>query len=332
MLKKSSIWLIAPALVLAVVAVISYPIWRPIGVIVLEGHGGVLSSEEGDIAADIPVEVRAYLTGWVKAPANILIDQRDPRTPEEITRPIWVPSLAYVVKHPKSGVAVLDTGLRAGQCDYGFQPFYWVPCRNERGADLVSQLKSDGVEPEEIRFVVPSHLHGDHISGMDSLLDYTNAPVLMTHATLRSLKSPGRVAKGIPTSMLSSNLRVRIIDEGFRRSRLGIDVYDVFGDGSLRLFPTPGHTEGHISALARGTEGDILFTFDASHLAANLHLGIPSGAVSSEEAAIMSLKKIASLDDQAESIQIIYGHEPGQWDCVKKTALLDGATDLCGRN
>lgn len=332
MLKKSRIWFIALSLIFVAGAITHFLILPPIGEISLEGQHNHLSSKEGDIGADVAVEVTAYLTGWVKAPANILIDQRDPRTPDELSKATWVPSLAYAVTHPKSGVAILDTGLRAGQCDYGFQPIYWVPCRNEQGADLVSQLKSDGVEPEDIRFIVPSHFHGDHISGLDDLLGYTNAFVLMTQASLQDIKSPLRVAEGIPTSMLSSDMRVKIIDEGFREDRMGIDVYDVYGDGSLRLFPTPGHTDGHISALAKGSQGDILFTFDASHLEANRRLQIPSGAVSSQEDAMNSLQRLSLLGDELKSLQVVYGHEPSQWVCAEKSVVLDGASDLCGRN
>lgn len=332
MLRKPLVWLIPASIALALGAVVLHSRWFPIGEIAIKKNGSDLSSDEADSDADIFVDVTAYLTGWVKAPANILIDQRDPKTPNKLSKATWVPSLAYAVTHPDLGIAVLDTGLRAGQCDYGFQPIYWVPCRNERGADLISQLKSEGVEPDDIRFIIPSHFHGDHISGLESLLAYTNATVLMTQASLDDIKSPLRVADGIPSSMLSSDMRVEIIDEEFREDQIGVDVYDVYGDGTLRLFPTPGHTDGHISALARGLRGDILFTFDASHLEANLQLQIPSGAVSSKEDAIKSLQRLSLLDDELTALQIVYGHEPKQWACAENSVALFGSRDPCTEN
>ena len=301
--------------------------WGPIGSIKLaETPPRAAPSQDRRIDG---VEITAYVTGWVRAPASILIDQNDPRTPDRLSSPQWVPSLAYAVRHPRHGVAVLDTGLRAGSCDYGLRPVYWVPCRNEPGQDLVSQLEAGEVDADEIAHIVVSHFHGDHISGLSALLDMTDAPVLTTRASLEAVRSPLRAARGIPAVMLGSDMQVQLVDELMAPGVGGIVSHDVFGDGSLQLFETPGHADGHLSAYVRTADREILLTFDAAHLQANFDLEIPSGAVVSRQAALDSLARLKTLERALGDPLIIFGHEPGQWRCVDPTARLNRAPPRC---
>ena len=328
-MKNLSRWVIAPTLTVAIAGIVGCVTMKPIGDIALVEAPDPAFEQPVSSAPTNRVEVTAYVTGWVEAPADILIDQSDPRTPAELGQPQWVPSLAFAVTHPVHGVVILDTGLRAGTCEYGLRPIYWVPCRNEPGDDLVSQLKADGIRPADIRFIVPSHFHGDHISGLSSLLDYADATVLAMEISISEVRSRMRFTKGIPTSMVDSDMRVQLVDDGFSADELGISVYDVFGDGSLKLFHTPGHTDGHVSAIARGTERDIVFTFDAAHLKANFDLAIPSGAVSSRAAAMTSLQAVRSVASSLDNPRVVFGHEPSQWACVESAARLDLESEIC---
>lgn len=219
-MRNSKQWLIASALTLAAAPIVSCVMMEPIGDIILMDAGDQVRGGQDSSTSIGQVEVTAFVTGWVEAPANILIDQSDPDTPAELDEAQWVPSLAYAISHPEHGVAILDTGLRAGTCAYGMRPVYWVTCRNEPGTDLVSQIKAVGIRPDEIRYIVPSHFHGDHISGLSSLLDYADATVLATKASIGDVRSGMRFVKGIPTSMVSSDMRVQLIDEGFRSDGL----------------------------------------------------------------------------------------------------------------
>ncbi len=329
-MKKRLFWPVAPILTIGVASVVGCAIMQPIGDITLIEPSDQSRALQLPVASINRVAITAYVTGWVEAPADILIDQSDPGTPAELRQPQWVPSLAFAVTHPQHGVVILDTGLRAGTCDYGLRPIYWVPCRNEPGDDLVSQLKADGIRPADIRFIVPSHFHGDHISGLNGLLDYADATVLAMEISISEVRSGMRFTKGIPTSMVNSDMRVQLVDEGFSTDALGFRIFDVFGDGSLKLLHTPGHTQGHISAVARGTERDIVFTFDAAHLKANFDLAIPSGAVSSRTAALTSLETLQSVSSLLDNPLVVFGHEPSQWTCVDRKARLDMDHEICG--
>lgn len=317
---------------LSLVATFGCALLQPIGTVSVQALTP-LKIEESDPALAATkgkgLEVTAYLTGWVQAPADILIDQDAAGLPDALKQGQWVPSIAYAVRHPDLGVVILDAGLRSGDCDYGTRPIYWVPCRNTRGRDLVSQLKRTQIEPQDIRYIIPSHFHGDHISGMEALLAYADAPLLMTSASLDEVQSRTRFAAGIPSNMLRSDMRVELLDTHWRAEPLLGESFDVFGDGSLMIFRTRGHTNGHLSALIRAENHTTLLTFDAAHLKANFDLGIPSGSVASHQDALESIEQIKDMSDAMLGLRIIYGHEPTQWACVESSVNLDFLKSVC---
>lgn len=265
------------------------------------------------------LKITAYVTGWVKAPANILINQDSLNLGDELRKDQWVPSIAYIIRHSSFGVVILDTGLRAGNCDYGLRPFYWVPCRNSLGSDLVSRLIIDNIKPQDIRYIIPSHFHGDHISGLENLVAYTDAPLLITSAALGELRSPLRSIKGIPSALLGFDLRVDLMDIYWKEDALLGESLDVFKDGSLKIFKTSGHTDDHISALVVTKQKTVLLTFDVAHLKVNYDLGIPSGSLASQKEALDSLNKIKQLASKIPNLTVVFGHEPSQWECKKNT-------------
>jgi glyoxylase-like metal-dependent hydrolase (beta-lactamase superfamily II) len=275
------------------------------------------------------IELTAFITGWVKAPANILIEQGTLNIKQELQEDQWVPSIAYVVRHPSKGVVILDTGLKSGKCDYGLRPVYWVPCRNAKGSDIVSRLIQANIHAKDIRYIIPSHFHGDHISGLENLLAFADAPVLISAEAFVELQSPMRITKGIPSSMLAFDMRVALFDTHWQLDEQLEESFDVFGDGTLKIFKTVGHTGGHISALLHMPQQQVLLTFDAAHIEANALLGIPSGTVASREHALKSLAKINRLSSIYPKLITVYGHEPSQWLCSRRADKLNVLGGKC---
>lgn len=312
-------------MLIAILAISACAVLKPIGHITLNEEPEFPKESSG---IQNPVSITAILTGWVEAPAFILMDQEDALTPDVYRKPQWVPSLAYIVTHPTQGTVIMDFGLKEGKCAYGLKPVYWVPCRNEGHESLAAYLKANKSVLSDLKFLIPSHFHGDHVSGLSDVLMLTNAPLLMSKATLAELESRTRVFAGVPTEMLKTDMTIVLMDKGFTSDPELGHVFDIFGDGSLKLFETPGHSDGHISALAKTTDGTVLLTFDASHLSANYTLQIPSGAVSGKSDAVESLKHLQSLEKALGDIQIVFGHDPKQWQCAESVVSLDGVTPL----
>ncbi len=259
------------------------------------------------------VALHKVLTGYVLAGPDILINPKDPRTPDAYQQKIWVPSPAYIIEHPKFGAFALDAGLRAGQCDYGTRPFYWVPCKSEPGMDLTSYVKSHQIQ---LNGVIISHFHGDHVSGLSDLLGYKRIDVLASGQEIRALRSLLPVRFGYEAHMFDRPMTLRRIDSAFEDMPILGQLANLFGDGSVWLIPTPGHTNGHLSVLIVTAKGPVLLTFDVSHLKAGFEHGIRPGFVTRKEQADNSLNKLRQLTGFYPEIQIIFGHEPSQWEAL----------------
>lgn len=121
---------------------------------------------------------------------------------------------------------------------------------------LVDQLADLGVAPEQVSVVGISHDHGDHIGQAAS---FPKARLLMGAADLATLRAGADSARIAPWLSPDSNA------EGVSGDR------DVFGDGSVVMLATPGHTEGHRSLLVRlARMGPVLLTGDAWHFRAQM--------------------------------------------------------------
>ncbi|MFN3521840.1 MAG: N-acyl homoserine lactonase family protein [Phenylobacterium sp.] len=158
------------------------------------------------------------------------------------------------------------------------------------------QLAVIGVRPEQITFVGISHHHFDHTGqaadfpGATLLIDRRDWEVIGVRPDLSARFGPW-------------------LGGGAKVEPLAYD-HDVFGDGSVVMLRTPGHTPGHRSLLVRlPRTGPVLLSGDVVHFDENLRReGVPGFNTSRAE----SLASIARLKAIAASLgaKIIIPHEP----------------------
>jgi len=156
----------------------------------------------------------------------------------------------YLIRHPK-GDLLWDAGIpdaAAAQAEGVTEgPFHITVPRT-----LASQLAEIGVKPGEIEYFAISHSDFDHVG---------NAPLFA--ATAKFLSNPAERAH-----MLRDEAKQWPAVELLQKSAT-IDVatdHDVFGDGSVMMLQTPGHTPGHMSLLVRLKKtGPVLLTGDLYH-------------------------------------------------------------------
>lgn len=114
----------------------------------------------------------------------------------------------------------------------------------------VAQL---GITTKSISAVIWSHHHFDHRGDLSPF--ELNTEVIVGPGFMKAY-SPGYPtdpASSIQETELSSH-RVRELDDAAFTLRLGrVPAHDFFGDGSFYILSTPGHTVGHLAALARVT-------------------------------------------------------------------------------
>jgi N-acyl homoserine lactone hydrolase len=158
-----------------------------------------------------------------------------------------------------------------------------------RNKTLKEQLASLGVKPDELTYVALSHTHGDHIGNLKL---FTKSKILMQKLEHES-------AMNSTPKPLNDNQKVEMLS-GDR---------DVFGDGSLTLLSTPGHTPGHQSLLVKLPKtGALILTGDLVHFQYMWdHQVVPSFNFNKEQSQT-SIKRVAKLLDEHKA-QLWIGHD-----------------------
>jgi N-acyl homoserine lactone hydrolase len=161
----------------------------------------------------------------------------------------------YLIKHGDEYM-VWDTGFAPGS-----NP-------NAPKTSLVDYLAQVKVTPEQIKYVGISHFHGDHTGQLGA---FANATLLIGKGdwdgVIATPPAQGANVAGFK----------EWIGTGRKVEPLVLDK-DVFGDGTVVILRTPGHTPGHSALLVQLKEkGPVLLTGDLVHFRENYESnGIPS--------------------------------------------------------
>ena len=125
-----------------------------------------------------------------------------------------------------------------------------------------------GVKSKDIGAVIWSHHHWDHVGDIST---FPSSTELVIGPGFSAHYLPG-YPKNKESTLLETDFEGRNVREiGFQSfsSKLGqFPAFDYFGDGSLYLLSSPGHTVGHMCALARVTSSPDTFIFmggDCAH-------------------------------------------------------------------
>jgi len=154
---------------------------------------------------------------------------------------------------------------------------------------LTDQLAEIGLKPADIGLVAVSHTHGDHIGNVGL---FTNATIVMQQAEYRWIHSPNGPNDNVNQLMA---LARRLLGAPKNLQLIDGDT-DIFGDGSVTLVSTPGHTPGHQSLLVHlRRAGFIMLSGDVAHLAENFRRDIVPSLNTNQAESIASMEKVRRL-------------------------------------
>ena len=215
---------------------------------------------------------------------------------------------AFLVEHPE-GLCLFDTGQTARAAAPGWFPFWHPFFRLSRfeltpADEIASGLRGIGVEPDAVGTVVLSHLHTDHVGGIDA---FTKARVIVHRLEWERATGLGGRIRGYLPQHWPRGLQPTLVD--FDGEAIGPfpASYDIAGDGRLLLVPTPGHTPGHAALLVRDPEQSWLLAGDMAHTAAELEVAAPATAAWCEEERITVL----TSHDPAAPALVVPRNTPG---------------------
>ena len=238
-------------------------------------------------------------------------------TVEDVSR--WTPGVnvgqpgafsanCSVLQHAK-GLVLWDSGINdaVAAMPGGFQrgkvsPRYVLP------KTFRAQLAEAGIDPANIGHVAFSHTHGDHVGNAN----------LFTGGTLYIQQAEYDVAFG-PEAESKWNFEVSSYGKlrGSKTVKLNGD-HDVFGDGSVVILATPGHTPGHQSLLVRlPRRGAVILSGDMVHLEENwMARRVPTFNYDRDQS-LKSMEKIAGVMRKTGA-ELWINHDKAQSDAIPK--------------
>ncbi len=192
-----------------------------------------------------------------------------------------VPCPAFLIRHPSAGAVLVDTGLHPSIATDGQENFGRMGARVgnpslQPGADVAAQLRARNFDPGEIPVVVMTHMHIDHTSAIS---EFPNSTFVVSEVEWEAATVGSKpLMNGYRRAHFDYAFDYRTIDF----DRAGIDSYssfarcfDLFGDGSIRLAYTPGHSAGHMSVIAHLAERDFVIGGDATYTEGQLEGSAP---------------------------------------------------------
>lgn len=169
--------------------------------------------------------------------------------PDDELRYLVVP--CYLIRHPK-GDFMWDAGLPDAMHE---TPTIAPMLRAWVERPMADQLNEIGVPPEDVEYLSVSHSHFDHAG---NAAQFVNASLIVMPQELSFSSSVLAKESGGVIFDITNDQVDKIIIDG---------EHDVFGDGSVIVFPTPGHTAGHLSMILKlPKSGNFAFTGDLYHL------------------------------------------------------------------
>lgn len=225
-----------------------------------------------------------------------------------------IPIPAYIVKHPGAGLLLIDTGFHASVAvdprpNMGrvISRLFNATMQSDEG--LPDQLRARGFDPRDVKLVVVTHLHVDHASGV---AQFPDAMFIVTAREWEAATEEKGLRGGYVRRQFDHAFDWRTIDfdgddvesfAGFGRT------LDLFGDGSVRLAYTPGHTLGHMSVVLRIAGGELLALADAAYTMRTIRdSAMPYGAHDEHEFT-RSLREVQRYIEQTPTAVVVPGHD-----------------------
>lgn len=229
-----------------------------------------------------------------------------------------LPVQAFAVEHPGAGLVLIDTGFhpavavdpRQGMGRLGGLIFKRLQMAPEQA--VPAQLRERGLDPDAVDLVLLTHLHSDHASGISQFPDAT----FLVSADEWSAASGARQTDGYFRRQYDHAFDYRTLDFGGEDA----DSYatfgrslDIFGDGSVRMVFTPGHTHGHCSVILRLRDREALVVGDAAYTMRTIEKTALPFRMADEHRFRRSLREIQLYLQGAPDTVAIPGHDMPAW-------------------
>ena len=232
---------------------------------------------------------------------------------------VWVPCPVFLLEHPLAGRVLIDTGLPAAaahdpRAAFGRVSSTIVKFRASADQPLPARLRAAEIEPSSIATVVLTHMHLDHTGSISEL---PNAKFIVSAAEWAAANERFNVLDGYVKRHFDHAFDYRLVDfeardvtsfASFGRS------FDLFGDGSVTLVSTPGHTRGHMSVVVRLRDREALLCGDAAYTRRAIDEGLLPARMHDEHNFRRSIREIRAYVQMTPTALVVPGHDAEAWE------------------
>jgi N-acyl homoserine lactone hydrolase len=229
---------------------------------------------------------------------------------ENVGRSIEFSSTCWLIKHGSEWL-LWDTGVPESALN---DPRGWSTLPKlivyHLDRTLTDQFAEIGLKPRDIGRVAISHTHGDHIGNMGLFPNSTNLMQQAEYSWINSGDGPNdnvNQLMALARKLLGTPKNLQLIDGDT----------DVFGDGSVTLVSTPGHTPGSQSLLVHlKNSGFIILSGDVAHSQENFEKNRVPSLNTNKADSIASMEKVREIIAMYKATLFI-NHDKKQTDTLK---------------
>jgi N-acyl homoserine lactone hydrolase len=222
-----------------------------------------------------------------------------------------LPIHAWAIEHAE-GLIVVDTGESSRVNEPGYlprwHPYFRLGVRASVAPEdeIGPQLRALGLAPEDVRWVVMTHLHGDHAGGLSH---FPRSEILVCRAEFDNAKGFAGKARGFLPHRWPEWFSPRLyeLEESpygpFPRSRR------LTAAGDVTIVATHGHTKGHVSIVVEEEGRSLFLAGDTSYSQALMLDGAIDGVTPDLRAASETLDRIRELT-RRQPLVYLPSHDP----------------------